>query len=321
MKLHSIFSIVVLIVLSAACARNSGTAAPAPEAPAHISSFCADSAYAYIAAQTAMGPRVPGSPAHSRCADWLSSELARHGANVAIQDTVMPSTDGTLHPVKNIIGSFRPDAQRRIMLLAHYDTRPWADQDADTANHDKPIDGANDGASGVGVILEICRHASELPDNTGLIVLFVDTEDAGSYADDASWCLGSQAYAASISSSPIGRPEYAILLDMVGAHDAVFSREYFSQNLAPATVAKIWSTAAAIGHGDRFSDNVGGAINDDHVHLLALGIPAVDIIEMSNPLTGSFHPSWHTMADNIDIISKATLKAVGETVLETVKKK
>lgn len=322
MKMTAILGfLMATLALTTGCAKGSNTpVADVPATPVAASTFDADSAYAYVAAQIAFGPRVPGSEAHTACAAMLASELQRHGAIVTVSDTVMRSTDGSMKAVRNISGRFRPDARRYIMLLAHYDTRPTADQDPDEANRDKPFDGANDGASGVGILLEIARHADELPENTGLEILFVDTEDSGNYSDDASWCLGSQAFATAMP--PLKpRPAYAILLDMVGAKDATFSKEFFSNEYAPEVNAKIWNTAARIGHGKRFINSVGGAINDDHVHLLGIGIPAVDIIEMQHPATGSFNPTWHTMADNMDNISAETLRAVGETVLETIKTK
>lgn len=297
---------------------SNGNVSQTGDTLSHRIGFDADSAYEYVARQVAFGPRVPGTSAHKECATWLESELKRHGAEVTVTDTTMRSTDGRLYPVHNITGRFNPTAVKRVMLVAHYDTRPTADEDPDPANRTRPIDGANDGASGTAVILEIARHASAaLPADRGLDILFVDTEDSGTHDDDATWCLGSQAYVASLEPGA-PRPVYAILLDMVGGEDARFAREYFSDTYARPVNDRIWQTARQLGHGDRFPDRVGGAINDDHVHLLGAGIPTVDIIETTHPETGSFNPTWHTMADNIDNISRETLRTVGRVITATI---
>lgn len=277
--------------------------------------FSADSAYAFIAAQVAMGPRVPGSEAHARCHDWLAERLRSYGAEVELLDTVVLSPAGKAVEVRNIRALVNPDAPRRAMLAAHYDTRPWADRDSDPANYHTPIDGANDGGSGVAVILELLRN---YPDScrTGLEILLLDQEDSGSYTgDDREWCLGAQAYAASLG--PLyRRPDFGVLLDMVGGRGAVFPREYFSQVMAPQVNNRVWSAAADAGQSARFPDRVGGAVNDDHVYLLEAGIPIVDVIESQNPATGSFNPTWHTLDDTLENIDPATLAAVGATMMK-----
>ncbi len=279
-----------------------------------VPQFSADSAMANAASQVAFGPRVPGSDAHRRCAEWLGDRLKAAGA-----DTVMIQTatldDGT--PMRNIFGRFDAGNKRRILLLAHYDTRPWADEDPDPANRTRPIDGANDGASGVAVLLETARliGSGEAP-RCGVDILLVDVEDSGNSGEDDSWARGSQYFADNMpygATEPL--PEAAILLDMVGGRDARFCREMFSQQYAAPVVDAVWRAAREAGHSDRFTDAIGGAVNDDHLPFLRAGIPAIDIIETTNEQTGSFNPTWHTMADNLDNLDAATLKAVGETVV------
>ena len=311
-----------------ACGSRSGEAKPAateaPAAEVPSVAFNADSAYAYVARQTEFGPRVPGTDAWRECGAWLAGKLKEAGVeNVTVQRGEASTCDGTSIPLMNISGQIRPDAARRVLLLAHWDSRPWADHDGDSANRRKAIDGANDGASGVGVILEIARALKGQAGNLGVDILFVDGEDYGPHADsgkdgDDCWALGSQYWLAE-PTLDLGAVRAAILLDMVGARDARFHREYFSNLYARDVVDKVWKAAKAAGHGDRFDAAVGGAITDDHVYFLREGVAAIDIIESANPATGSFNPTWHTLDDNISNIDRATLGAVGETVMRALR--
>lgn len=213
---------------------------------------------------------------------------------------------------RNIFGQYNPEATDRTLLLAHYDCRPWADEDPDPANHGKPVEGANDSASGVAVLLEIARQLNLNNPQKGIDILFVDAEDWGEEGDDDSWAMGTR-YFANNPIIPGYSPSKAILLDMVGGKDAKFPVEYFSQQNAPELVNELWSTAALMGHGSRFPKKYGSAVTDDHVELIKAGIPAIDIIEY-NPQSG-FNPHWHTISDTIDNIDKNTLAAVGQTLL------
>lgn len=312
--------LISILALVTSCGKSSQQANAETAAPTKATvNFDADSAYNYVARQVAFGPRVPGTAAHTQCHDWIASQLSSFGATVTAMDTVILNPAGKAVDIRNIYATIRPDAPRQVMLLAHYDTRPWADRDSDPNAHNTPIDGANDGASGVAVILEIARNAMNADPDTGLQILIVDAEDSGTYdGDDREWCLGSQAFAAALPHSGIRRPDYAILLDMVGGRDAQFDREYFSQIYARDVCDKIWRAAAKAGHSSRFKNTRGGAVNDDHCYLIEAGIPTVDIIESANPATGSFNPTWHTLSDNIDNIDRSTLRAVGETVTQAI---
>lgn len=287
--------------------------------------FNADSAYSYVAAQTAFGPRVPNSHAHMQCADWLAVKLAELGVEDVHTDQVqLKAFDGTTLNARNISGSINPKADKRILLLSHWDSRPWADQETDPTLRDKPIDGANDGASGVGVILEIARALRNAPAKAGVDILFVDAEDYGRPSDDTngdpneeSWALGTQ-YWVQNPTLDLSKIRYAVLLDMVGGKDATFSREYFSERSAHDINDKVWKAASMAGHSDKFVSGIGAPVMDDHIYLLKAGIPAIDIIECANPQTGCFNPTWHTHADNIDNIDRTTLQAVGETVLTAI---
>ncbi len=317
-----------------ACSGRGTSAASAPATPAArqpapaVHAFSDDSAFALVAAQVEMGPRTPGSQASRRCAAWIASRLRAAGADtVMLQQGSVLRYDGTTLPACNILGRFAPQASRRVLLVAHYDTRPWADMEPDAARRMEPIDGANDGASGVAVLLEIARCLGLQQAPVGVDILLVDAEDSGygeltappgTRDNGDSWCLGTQMWTASAPYAGTASPAYAILLDMVGGQGARFHREQFSDAFAPRIVDRIWAEAAALGYADTFVNEPGGAVIDDHVYLRRAGIPAVDIIESLNPATGSFPPTWHTSQDNIHNIDPATLGRVGRTVLSLI---
>lgn len=318
MKIKTIYILIAIItLLSCGSQRNENNQVSSEVAikESTMIKFDADSAYRNIEKQVTFGPRVPNTESHRNCCEWLISELKRYGASVTRQDVKLTAFDGTILNATNIIGSFNPEKSDRLLLLAHWDCRPWADADPDPANHNKPVDGANDGASGVGVLLEISRQLGENPTTKGIDILFADAEDWGTDGDDESWALGSRHFANNPHRADY-RPQQAILLDMVGGHNAKFYKEYFSIQNAPSLVNKIWSVAAQSGYEDYFSPQIGGAVTDDHVELLKVGIPAINIIEF-HPSTG-FNPTWHTINDNMSAISKETLKAVGQTVINYV---
>ncbi|MDE6267598.1 MAG: M28 family peptidase [Muribaculaceae bacterium] len=288
--------------------------------------FDADSAFKYVKAQTDFGPRVPGTEAHRRCGAMLAAELKRLGADTVLtQEATVTAFDGTRLPIVNIMGRFNPEAPMRVLLAAHWDSRPWADSEEDETARLKPIDGANDGASGTGVLMEVARQlaSNPLPAGLGVDILMVDAEDYGTPSDsprqdEDSWCLGTQYFIEHMPYKPTQLPIYGIVLDMVGGRDAKFHREYFSQRLAYPVVNRVWAEAIAAGYGDRFINSTGGAITDDHIYLNKAGIPTIDIIENDNELTGSFNPTWHTLDDTIENIDPATLGVVGQTVLNTI---
>lgn len=320
------YAIVALGLGLSACGGGAGST-PAQAAnrqdTVKMPEFSADSAFAMVKAQTDFGPRVPGTAASRECAAWLESRLRELGAeNVKVQRAEVTAYDGTRLPVANITAQINPSAKKRILLLSHWDSRPWADHDPDVANRRKPIDGANDGASGVGVILELARLMAQTQPKTGVDILFVDAEDYGPHASEDSesddgWALGTQ-YWVQNPTLNLSDIRYAVLLDMVGGKDARFHREYFSESYAREVNDRIWRAAARAGESDRFVNSLGGAITDDHIYLNRAGVPAADIIESANPQTGSFNPTWHTLGDNASNIDPATLKAVGNTLVQLI---
>lgn len=305
---------------------NQGTDSVTDPTPVAASwpDFNADSAYTYIAAQVSMGPRTPASDAHHQCEQYIIGKLTQFGADTIIsQKAQVTAYNGNQLPIHNIYARFNNAATRRILLAAHYDTRPWADQD--TQSQHSPIDGANDGASGVGVMLELARIIALQNPAVGVDLFFTDAEDYGTPEfedittdESSSWCLGSQYWAKSDPYASIpNRPAYGILLDMVGGKNALFYREYFSEHNAAWLNQKVWQ-AAKDQQVSRFVDQQRGAVTDDHIYISAAGVPCIDIIECANPDTGAFPTTWHTHNDNLQSIDKATLSDVGATLARLI---
>ena len=284
-------------------------------------SFDADSAYTYVNTLVGFGPRVPNTEAHRRAGDWLVEKMKGFGWDVIEQKAVLTAFDGTPLQARNIFAGLNPEKKERTLLLAHWDSRPWADADPDVSRHKEPVPGANDGASGVGVLLEIARQLSMMKSDAAVDILFVDAEDWGSHNDEESWALGTRFFAANPPRKDYV-PAQAILLDMVGSPDASFGYEYFSYEANPALLQKIWNKAAKLGYGKYFHKGFGGAVTDDHVELIKKGIPAIDIIDYRNNQDyQGFDPVWHTTHDNMENISAETLRATGETLISVLTQK
>lgn len=278
--------------------------------------FVADSAYAQIEAQVKFGPRVPNTPAHVKCGNYLANEFRALGLLTVEQEFTATGYDGKKLKGKNIIASFNPKAGKRILIAAHWDTRPWADED-DT-NPDSKLDGANDGASGVAVMLELARVLQAAPNKPSVGVDFIlfDVEDYGKSHVENSYCLGSQHWSAK-KHLPNYSAFYGILLDMVGAKNARFNKEGFSMTYAPSVVNKIWDTGIQSGYSAFFVHQLAGSITDDHYYVNKIAnIPMIDIIDY-DPVNG-FGEYWHTHNDNLSVIDRNTLKAVGQTVLNVL---
>jgi Zn-dependent M28 family amino/carboxypeptidase len=285
-----------------------------PKAP----EFNADSAYAFIKAQVDFGPRVPNTKAHTECAEYLINKLKGYTANVTVQKGTVTTFNNVKLNIQNIIAQFNPQAKNRILLFAHWDTRPWADRD--TARTEEPILGADDAGSGVGTLLEVARQLSNQNLPVGVDIAFFDAEDYGEKGEsqgEDTYALGTQFWCR--NPEPAGyTANYGILLDMTGAKNATFLKEGHSVMYASNIVNKVWETAAKLGFSNFFLNQPGGTITDDHVYPnKILGIPSIDIINQ-NPATLSFASHWHTHADNMEIIDKNTLKAVGQTLLEVI---
>ncbi len=282
----------------------------------NVPEFNSDSAYNFIDKQVSFGPRVPNTPSHDSCGEWLIGQLKRFGWEVSVQRSTVKAYDGTQLKMKNIIGSHDPSNKQRLLLCAHWDTRPFADEDFQDV--DQPILGANDGASGVGVLLEIARHVGLTDPNIGIDIILFDTEDYGKSNVNNSFCLGSQ-YWAKHPHKGNYRAKYGILLDMVGASNATFAMEGTSMAYAPKVMRKIWDIGNQIGYSKHFIFKKTQALTDDHYYINELiGIKTIDIIQYDASTRSKFGSYWHTHQDNMDIIDKATLKAVGHTILTVI---
>jgi len=320
-----------LIVLRT-CRRESDPVPPKPkeksdEPSVSVPDFNIDTAMHFLTKQVNFGPRVPNSQAHKKTGDWLVRTLKGYGARVIEQEAQVQAWDGTPIRLRNIIAEINPEARRRVALAAHWDTRPYADKDPDESQRRKPIDGANDGASGVAVLLEIARLMQEQPVSFGVDILLFDAEDYGrpewdkneTDRDYLTWCLGSQHW----EKNP-HRPGYhamfGILLDMVGGKNARFNKEGISMQVAPDVVNKVWKIAEKLGYGELFQQPVTGEIIDDHIFMNRAGIRTIDIIDM-RPSTRTmgfggyeFGHTHHTHSDNLDNIDPDVLRAVGHTL-------
>lgn len=325
--IKGIFLLALFAIPEFSCSSTGKKDIPATEKKQTVETprFHADSAYSHIAHQVAFGPRTPESDAHRQCGDWLVKQLEAYGASVIEQTARVEVWDGKQLPMRNIIGSYQPEKRKRILLCAHWDCRPWADNDPDSKNHHTPVDGANDGASGVGVLLEVARQIQMKEPALGIDIIFFDVEDYGvpqfvsGINSDDSWCLGSQ-YWARTPHTPNYTARFGILLDMVGGKDATFYYEGFSREYAPVIVDKVWDKAHAAGYGRHFPKQSGGYITDDHLPINTIArIPCIDIIPMmTNSQLSSFGDTWHTINDNMAHIDRTTLQAVGQTLMEVI---
>jgi len=288
---------------------------PKPNIPQiAVPDFNSDSAFLFVKKQVDFGPRVPNTPAHKKCGAWLVKEFQRYGFTVIEQKVQAPYYKGGTFNGVNIIAQYKPEAQKRILIAAHWDSRNEADKDTKDIN--KAIDGADDGASGVGILLELARTLQNNPLDLGVDLICFDLEDNGDDDNNApeTWCLGSQHWAKNLH-RPGYMPYYAILLDLVGAKGARFYKEGYSRQVAPQTVDKVWNLAISLGFGEYFVNENGPGITDDHIFVIREArIPMIDIISMPKGGEHPFGDHHHTHADNINIIDKNVLKAVGQTM-------
>ena len=293
-----------------------------PKAKIEVPIFNPDSAYHFVEKQVSFGPRVISSAPWKNCAIWLEKKFKTYTPNVIVQEAPITTYDGKKHTLKNIIASFSPEKNNRIALFAHWDSRHIADHD--TKNQDAPILGANDGGSGVGVLLELARQFSIKNPNIGVDIILFDAEDYGQPEDSKfpimqdSWCLGSQHWSKN-PHKPNYYARYGILLDMVGAKNATFRKEEISSYYAPNILEKVWRKANQLGYGNHFVFENAKQIVDDHLYVNQItSIPTIDIIEYDPATESNFNKHWHTHKDDMDNIDKNTLNAVGQTLLEVI---
>ncbi len=332
LKSNALFLSVILLFGVSACKGDKQSAdakkdVTQKEQPAKkqvkIPKFDKSSAYKFVEKQVAFGPRTVNSQAHEDCKNWMVAKLKEYGAEVIEQDFTEKAFDGTKLKATNIIGQFNVDNPKRIVLAAHWDSRPFADSPLSKKNRDKPILGADDGGSGVGILLEIARQIHEHPIDLGVDIVFFDAEDYGNNTDDGkdhteTWALGSQYWSKHLH-RPNYKPKYGILLDLVGGSNPRFGREGISMQAAPVIMTKVWRLAQSMGYGNSFVDANTGSVTDDHYFvILNAGIPMIDIINKPADSRVGFPEHWHTHNDNMDAIDKWTLNTVGQVILAVV---
>lgn len=287
--------------------------------------FIAENAMATIEAQCQMGPRVPGTQAWKACGDSIVAWFSALGLTVTEQVTTVVRYDSTEVPCRNITASLNPENHDRVLLCAHWDSRPWADNDEKESNHNTPVPAANDGASGVAVMLELARILSAADSiETGIDFVCFDVEDAGrpqwdeetTDASDTGWCLGSKVWSDEAFRNNY-QARFGLLFDMVGGRGSTFSREGYSLHFAQPVVDMLWHIAHQIGYGHYFPLSEGGYITDDHVNVNQIArVPCVDIVPYHKDGPSSFGPTWHTLNDTPENIDPNVLEAVGQSVLQ-----
>ncbi len=266
--------------------------------------FDGERAYGDLITQCSFGPRYPGSPGHAAVQDWLVATLAETADDVRVQSATY-SWDGLELEISNIVASYQPELRDRVLLGAHWDTRSVAERDPDPARRDQPIVGANDGASGVAVLIELGRVMAEQAPGVGVDIVLFDAEDGGDEGGLGAWCIGSSYYASHLGAYC---PRYAIVVDMIGDCDLDILTEPYSRSAAPELVSLVWGAAERVGAAS-FSDRTGTAIYDDHVPLAQAGLAAIVLIDLD-------YPYWHTVEDTPDKCCPASLAEVGRTVVE-----
>lgn len=318
---------IFLVLLLQACNTSSTDESVTTDSTASLTlpDFNGDSSYAYTKAQLDFGPRIIGTQAHAQCAAYLATKLKQFGWQVQIQKAKVSLWNGDVVEIKNIIATYKPELKNRILLCAHWDSRPTADHDPDKANWNKPVPGANDGAGSVAVLLEIARQMQLKPLDLGADIVLFDAEDYGmpqfeknsKVQDD--WALGSQYWAKNPHVAGY-TARFGMLLDMVSAANATFYMEGVSMQYAPDIMRKVWQVAYDLGFSNTFINMESSPVTDDHLYVNKyLNIPTIDIIHRANTETG-FYPYWHTVNDDINAIDKNTQQIVGQTILAVLQK-
>ena len=298
---------VVVTSLLSSCVVESEPVGPTPGSPA----FEGAVAMGHVQTQVGFGPRIPGTEGHEAQLSWMLKLMREHAAAVVVDTFTHVTTNGDTLGLTNLLGRFAPEHSRRIVILAHWDTRPISDQASDSAGQASPVPGANDGGSGTAVLLALAPLLAAEPPPVGVDILLVDGEDYGHGIEDM--LLGSRRYATTVSEED--RPVYGLLLDMVGDAEPSFPVEQISAQFANPIVQKVWRAAERLGYRDYFPTSVGPPITDDHVPLIQNGIPTANVIDFTYGPNNSY---WHTPEDTPDKVSAGTLGIVGQVVVELI---
>lgn len=310
---------------------NGCTSDPKPETPVttptkptpksvDIPKFHRDSAYLFTKKQVDFGPREPNTKAHTATKNWYVHKFKSYGAEVIEQNFQVRSFENKMLNATNVIAQFNPKNSHRIVLAAHWDTRHVGDQDPDAKKQKEAILGADDGASGVGMLIEIARQISLNKIDLGVDIVLFDAEDQGSNGGkETEWCLGSQHWSRNLHTTH--KHKFGILLDMAGSKNARFTKDQVSMTYAPKVMNKVWKIAQESGYGNFFVNETSGPLVDDHKFVNEIArIPMIDIINRPTTSRSGFGHYWHTHDDNMNVIDKKTLRAVGQTVLAVIYK-
>jgi hypothetical protein len=321
MKRILFFTVLVALFFAGCTSDTPENPPPQPPKKPHVAGpvFNSDSAFAFVKEQVAFGPRVPGTKPHAACYDYFIAKLKSYGLSLIPQATTgTTAIDSRMVSIQNVLAQFHPERKDRILLLAHWDTRAFADDDPDSTKRKMTFDGADDGASGAGVLLEIARILQQKDPGIGVDLLFSDAEDGGLNGGGAAetWCLGTQYWTQNPPKDYTAR--FGILLDMVGGKNATFPKEGTGNYFAKGVVDKVWNAAAGLGYSNVFIDQVIGETIDDHLYVNQnLRIPTIDIVHYD--MQNFKYPYWHhTTQDNLNIIQPVTLRMVGEVVVDVI---
>ena len=283
------------------------------EAPPPPREFDGAAALRYVETQLGFGPRVPGSAGHARMAAWLDSLLRTRTDSVIVQRWIHVTRSGDSLPMVNLLARFNPSATTRLLFLAHWDTRPRADASG-SSDTTVAVPGANDGGSGVAVLLAMADALKANPPAIGVDLLFVDGEDYGDFSVDKDVLMGSRYYAKNPLPGP--RPRYAVLFDMVGDAMLQIRQEGYSLTGAPDIVQLVWKTAERLGYQSTFLNESMSGMTDDHIPLQGIGIPAIDLIDFEYGPNNAYH---HTPDDTFDKVSARSLKIVGDVAMALIR--
>lgn len=281
--------------------------ADAPERPR----FDGAAALAYVQEQLAFGPRIPGTEGHRRMGDWLVQQLGQRADTVIEQTWTHVTATGDSLPMRNVLARFRPDAPRRVLYVAHWDTRPISDKAADPARRNEPVPGANDGASGVALLLAIADQLKASPPSVGVDLLFVDGEDYGNFDRDEDVLIGSTYFAGNLP-DPDYEPLLGVVWDMIGDASLAIYQEGYSLRAAPEVVDRVWRTARDLGYGHVFLEYSQGGVTDDHIPLQRAGLRVINVIDLD-------YPPHHTPDDTLDKVSASSLQIVGEVAMAVIR--
>jgi len=315
---HRLTGIAALLAATA-CGAKGDKPAAAVAAVRTSNEFNADSAMSYIRQQMAFGPRIPGTETARKTGDWIVSRLRATADTVVEQRWTHTLATGKTLPMRNIFARFKPNAKQRILYVTHWDTRPFADSETDPAKAKLPMPGANDGASGVALLMAVADALKKTPPNTGVDLLFVDGEDWGTFGPpDVDVLIGSTYFAQHLP-YPGYAPTFGVLWDMIGDADLNIYQEVNSAQAAPEVVQKVWSTAKDMGYEKYFIPEAREPITDDHVPLIKAGLKVIDVIDIdfgprdeSGNVTTNYH---HTLQDTMDHVSAKSMKIVGDVAM------